>query len=33
MKDMPGDAEVAVSEEGDKMLREILRCEGLGCAR
>ena len=33
VKDMPGDAKVAVSEEEDKLLRDILRCEGLSCAR
>ena len=33
VKNMPGDAKVAVSEEEDKILRDILRCERLGCAR
>ena len=33
VKNMPGDAKVAVSEEEDKLLRDVLRCERLGCAR
>ena len=32
VNNMPGDAKVAVSEEEDKLLRGVLRCEGLGCA-